>query len=99
MTPMKRADLVKRGADLMFAEVDGEAVALSVTQGICYGLDGIGLRVLQLIDPPATVADICQQLTSEYEVDERTCEADIIALLEDLETEGMVVVERESQIR
>jgi hypothetical protein len=96
---MKRADLVKRGADLMFAEVDGEAVALSVSQGICYGLDGIGLRVLQLIDPPATVADICRRLTSEYEVDEDTCEADIIALLQDLETEGMVVVERESPTR
>jgi hypothetical protein len=97
MGAMIGTDRVRRGADLIFAEVDGEAVALSAARGACYGLDGVGLRVLQLIDPPTTVAEICRRLTAEYDVDESTCETDIVDLLEDLETEGLVKVERESQ--
>jgi hypothetical protein len=94
---MTRADVIGRSQDLVFAEVDGEAVALSAALGTCYGLDGIGLRVLQLIDPPATVGEICRRLQAEYEVDQRTCETDTINLLTELEIEGLVVVERESQ--
>jgi len=90
-------DRLKRGADLIFAEVDGEAVALSAARGVCYGLDGVGLRVLQLIEPPATIAEVCRRLTSEYEVDDSICQTEIVKLLEDLETEGLVVVEREGQ--
>jgi hypothetical protein len=91
MTPK---DMIARSHDLVFAEVDGEAVALSAAQGTCYGLDTIGLRVLQLIDPPATVSDICRRLTAEYEVDAATCETDTINLLKELEIEGLVVVEQ-----
>lgn len=88
--------VVRRGEDLIFAEVDGEAVALSAARGICYGLNGVGLRVLQLIEPPATIADVCRRLTAEYDVSDSTCEAEVIDLLQDLEAEGLVVVERES---
>jgi hypothetical protein len=94
---MISTDRIRRGSDLIFAEVDGEAVALSAARGACYGLDGIGLRVLQLIDSPTTVAEICRRLTAEYDVDEATCESDIVDLLADLEAEGLVKVERESQ--
>lgn len=96
---MTRLDLVRRGEDLIFAEVDGEAVALSAVQGVCYGLDGIGLRVLQLIDPPATIAEVCRQLTAEYAVDEATCQRDIADLIENLASEGLVVVERAGPTR
>jgi hypothetical protein len=96
---MTRTDVVGRSQDLVFAEVDGEAVALSAAQGTCYGLDGIGLRVLQLIDPPTTIGEICQRLTAEYDVDASTCETDTVNLLKELEIEGLVVVERESQPR
>jgi len=95
---MTRAALVRRSADLIFAEVDGEAVALSASKGVCYGLDGVGLRVLQFIETPATIEDVCRRLTTEYDVDVSTCERDIVDLLENLETEGLVVVEREGQI-
>lgn len=90
-------DRYARGEDVIFAEVDGDAVALSAERGLCYGLDGIGLRVLQLIEPPATLSDICDQLTAEYEVDAATCESDIAELLGKLASEGLVVVQREVQ--
>jgi hypothetical protein len=90
-------DIVGHGEDLVFAEVDGEAVALSIAQGACYGLDEIGLRILQLIEPPMTIGEICRRLSAEFDVDEPTCEIDVINLLAELETEGLVSVGQGSQ--
>jgi len=94
---LKPADRIGRCDDLIFAEVDGEAVALSAAQGVCYGLDGIGLRVLQLIDAPATIVELCARLTAEYDVDADTCQRDVIDLLAQLEAEGLVAVDRTHQ--
>lgn len=84
---------VRRGDDLIFAEVDGEAVAMSAAKGLCFGLDAIGLRVLQMVDQEMSVEAICAQLVSEYDVDGPTCERDIKDLLASLEAEGLVTLE------
>jgi hypothetical protein len=89
---MTSSDLISRDGDLIFAEVDGEAVALSAARGLCYGLDGIGLRVLQLIESPATLGEICDRLVEEYDVDRTTCEKDVADLIGSLAAEGLVNV-------
>jgi hypothetical protein len=87
------AEAVIRSRDLVFAEVDGEAVAMSAAKGVCYGLDAIGLRVLQLIDGQASVGEICARLEGEYEVDAETCARDVTDLLANLAAEGLVTLE------
>lgn len=89
--------MISRDGNLIFAEVHGEAVALNAARGVCYGLDGVGLRVLQLIDPPATLAEICARLNAEYEVDPSTCEQDVADLIDNLAAEGLVIVQRDVQ--
>ena len=90
-------DVISRDGDLIFAEVDGEAVALSAARGLCYGLDGIGLRVLQLIETPATLGEICDRLVAEYDVDRTTCEQDVSDLIGSLAAEGLVNVRQDVQ--
>lgn len=94
MADITQSDLISRDGDLIFAEVDGEAVALNAARGLCYGLDAVGLRVLQLIDPPATLAEVCARLIAEYEVDDATCEQDVADLIDHLMAEGLVKVQR-----
>lgn len=94
---MTRSDVISRDGDLVFAEVDGEAVALNAARGLCYGLDGVGLRLLQLIDSPATLAEICARLTAEYDVDSSTCEQDVADLIDNLAAEGLVIAQRDDQ--
>jgi hypothetical protein len=90
---MELTDRVARASDLLFAEIDGEAVALNAQKGVCYGLNSVGLRVLQLMTTPATLAQICEKLTEEYDIDAATCEAQVGELLSELETEGLVVMQ------
>lgn len=90
----KVLDRVARLGDFVFAEIDGEAVALSVDHGACFALNGVGLRILELLRPGATIDEICRQLQAEFDVDAETCARDVIDLFARFEAEGFVVIER-----
>ena len=78
--------------DQMASDVAGETVILGLTAGRYYGLDAIGARVWQLIQQPATVADVVRTIVSEYDVESARCEADLLALLKRMSEAGLVEV-------
>jgi hypothetical protein len=84
------ATIVVRNDGFMEAEIDNEIVALSVETGMCYGLDPIGARIWRLLADPIGVADICEVLAKEYQVEFDTCRRDVLALLEELRAEGII---------
>jgi hypothetical protein len=73
-------------------EVAGEIVILSLSDAVYYGLDEVGARIWSLIQERRTVREICDVITSEYDVDPETCETTTIQLLSDLHTKGLVEV-------
>ncbi len=81
---------VRQSQGFLQAEVDGEIVAMSVEKGMCYGLDAIGTRVWRMLGDPTQVADICAALECEYRVAPEVCEKDVLDLLEELRSEGMI---------
>lgn len=76
----------------MQAEVDGEIVAMSVEKGMCYGLDPIGTHIWRMIAVKTSVAEICATLEHEYDVAQEVCERDVLGLLEEFRSEGMIEV-------
>lgn len=86
-------DVLQRDdSGLLTTVVDGELVALSVEAGACYGLDGIGTRIWELLAEPCSLDSLCEQLTREFEVEQSYCREDVLEFLEELRAEGMVVV-------
>ena len=86
---------VKRSDGFIHAEVDHEVVALNIDRGTCYGLNPIGSRIWKIIEDPVTIADICSRLMAEYDVDAATCERQVLDLLEELRSEGLVTTPEE----
>jgi hypothetical protein len=86
--------IVKRRVQLLEAEVDGELVALDVDQGNCYGFNATATRVWAMLDEPKRVSELRDALLEQYEVDPETCERELIALLQDLESQGLLELER-----
>ncbi len=84
---------VVRNPGLLTTEVDGELMAMSVESGTCYGLNGVGTRIWELIGEPRSIDSLCAQLLREFEVEEAVCRREVIDLLEDLRAEGLVTVE------
>lgn len=76
--------------------VDEEQVILNLENGTYYGLDGVGARVWQLVQEPRSVSAICEVLLAEFEVGPRQLHQDVVALLNDLDREGLIQLEPQS---
>jgi hypothetical protein len=83
---------IARSGELLEAEVNGEIVALSIDKGQCYGMNDVASRAWTLLAEPSSVREICETLTSEYDIDLATCETQIIDLLRELREEGLIQV-------
>lgn len=88
--------MVSRREGLVEAEVDGEIVALHVDKGTCYGFNQTATAVWKLIEQPRPVGEICEALAAEYDVPPEDCRRDVLALLRDLEGDGLISLEPQS---
>ena len=73
-------------------EVDHEVVLMNVGRGRCYGLGETGSSVWRRLASPIRVDDLCRELLLEYRADRGTLESDVLALLEQMQEEGLVKV-------
>jgi hypothetical protein len=89
---MDAATRLVAARDQVSVDVEGEAVILSLADGVYYGLDPVGARVWSLLEQPRTVAELRDAVVAEWEVDAPTAERDLLALLGELADRGLVEV-------
>jgi hypothetical protein len=87
--------LLSRADDVLATEVDGEAIVMTIAQGLCFGFDSIGSRIWSLLEQPTKFGDICSTLLDEYDVDGDTCRKEVAGLLAELARERLIVVDNE----
>lgn len=90
MTPDTR---VKPAAAQVSSKVGDETVILNVETGRYHGLRGTGVRVWELLGGGTTIAEIERALLEEYDVEAETCRADLLELVRDLRSAGLVEID------
>jgi coenzyme PQQ synthesis protein D (PqqD) len=90
--PITADSIVRTTTDAVSCELDGEAALLNVRTGDYYGLDEVGASVWRIMSQPHTVAEIINEITSEYDVDTARCESDLVDLLSELAKHGLVEI-------
>jgi hypothetical protein len=75
---------LKRNPDLIWTDMDGETVMMSIERGEYLGLGGAGSRIWELLEEPVTPGEICARVAAEFEVDPDTCKADVVSFLGEL---------------
>ncbi len=78
---LSKDSMVVVAKDQVAAELEGEAVILSLASSSYYGLNSVGARVWKLISEPRQVGEIRDTLCREYEVEPDRCERDLFDLL------------------
>ena len=73
--------------------LDEESAILNLKNSVYYGMNPIGTRVWNLLKEPRTIAELRDALLSEYEVDAKLCERDLLDLLEKMKGEGLIEVQ------
>jgi hypothetical protein len=91
MPKLSMETALRASDDVVFREVDGEAVILNLRSGIYFGLDTAGTRIWQLIEQHQQLSMVLMQLGLEYEAPEEELERDLLRLATDLTEKGLVI--------
>ncbi len=88
-------DRLRVSDDVVFRELDGEAVILNLESGVYFGLDEVGTRFWQLIEQDGRVKLALEALESEYDVENEVLRADVDRLVDALVEKGLMVREHD----
>ncbi|MEX2461049.1 MAG: lasso peptide biosynthesis PqqD family chaperone [Paenibacillaceae bacterium] len=72
------------------SDMDGEKVMMNIHNGNYYNLGIIGGRIWSLISAPISAAELVKTLMSEYDVEQKVCEANVASFLNHLLAEKLI---------
>ena len=78
---------------VIFQELDKEAILLDLNGEAYYGLDEVGMRLWQLLSENGDFDAAVAQLLTEYEVEEEVLRRELQELLEDMAQSDLVAWE------
>jgi hypothetical protein len=78
--------------EVIFRELDGEAVILNLDTGIYFGLDAVGTRIWRLIEERKPLRIVLDTLIDEYEASPDRLQSDLLAFVDQLTGKGLVVL-------
>ena len=87
---MQKEQKVSISPEVLFQEVNGEAVLLDLASENYFGLDEIGTRVWALLESGSSIGETMDTLMDEYDVERETLENDVGELLETLSQAGLI---------
>ncbi|MBI4410085.1 MAG: PqqD family protein [Gemmatimonadetes bacterium] len=85
--------VVHRAAHVAAAHHGARTILLDARRGRYYGLDEVGGRIWELLEPGASLARVVDTLEQEYDAPRAVLAADTAALLARLWRRGLVGVE------
>jgi hypothetical protein len=78
--------------DVLFRELDGEAIILNLAKGLYYGLDAVGTRIWIVLAESSSVGRAIDVMTAEYDVDPAVAAQDVVELVSVLRDQGLLLV-------
>ena len=79
--------------DVLFRDVDGEAVILNLATGKYFGLDQVGTRMWALLAQHKCVADCYRVLLDEYDVTAEQLQHDLLNLIDNLVSHQLIQID------
>ena len=85
--------VVKVAPDVLFSEVQGEAVLLNVKTGIYFGLNQVGTSIWNSLEESVTLRVLQEKLVEQYEASPERVWTDLSALIGNLHDRSLVEVD------
>ena len=82
--PLSLDDALSVAPEVMFRNLNDEAVLLDLKSGLYFGLNDVGARTWQLILQHGRLADVLDALLLEYDLDREEGARDLLALATEL---------------
>lgn len=89
---INRDSKVVIGKTVSTSEIDNEKVMIDFETGKYFMIKGVGNDIWERVQAETSVDELIAFLLSEYEIDEPTCEKQVIAFLDKLNEYGFLKV-------
>ena len=76
--------------NVMFRDLEGEAVLLNLDNENYYGLDSVGTRMWNVLSSTGSIQEAYDVLITEYDAEPEVLRKDLLELVKDLETQGLI---------
>jgi len=83
--------------DVLFQELDGDAVLLSIKTGEYFGLNHTGAHMWQAISDGVALGEALESLAAMYEVQRATIIDDVVAFLRTLADMGLLTIDADTE--
>ena len=77
--------------DVLISNLQDESVILNLDSERYYGLDDVGTRFLSVLTTSESIEAAYDRLRDEYDVDPLVLRADLLALVENLIDQGLLI--------
>ena len=85
------SDRVTVPDDVLISNLQDESVILNLDSERYYGLDDVGTRFLSFLTTSDSIETAYERLRDEYNVDPQVLRADLLALIENLIDQGLLI--------
>jgi hypothetical protein len=75
---------IARSDNFVFNEVDGELVMMNIETGAYASLNETGKSIWGFLDAPKSISEIVSSLIEEYEIDQATCEKEVLPFIQNM---------------
>lgn len=93
MALMTLASEVSIQKNILFREMEGEAVLLNAETGIYFGLDSTGTAIWHAMQKKRRLKEVLESVLEEYDVDAEHCSQDILKFAGALQKNGLLKVD------
>lgn len=83
---------LRQHPDQIAAEADGEVLMMHVESGNYFGLNEVASYVWHKLETPCTIAELCDALLAEFDVEPERCQADALVFLQGMVEDGLAEV-------
>ena len=88
------SDRVKIPDDVLISKLQEESVILNLDSERYFGLDDVGTRILSVLATSESIEAAYQRLVDEYDVDSQALRRDLLELVENLSSHGLIQISR-----
>ncbi len=85
------SDRVTVPDDVLISQLQEESVILNLDSERYYGLDDVGTHFLSVLTTSESIETAYEQLRDEYDVDPQVLRSDLLALIENLINQGLLI--------
>jgi hypothetical protein len=85
---------VRIPSDVMFRELQGEAVILNLASSTYFGLDQVGTRIWQLCATHASLRVVWEAMQHEFDAPSEMLQVDLLAFVDELVAQGLLEVQQ-----